>query len=331
MQRWASSWRREIMLALALTLGAVSDAFAQGETELDAGVRLFREQRYADARVQLTAAARANPANGVAAFHLGRIALAEENAEEAVKWLERAHVTDRRNASYHLWLGQAYGAQALRAGKFKQAMLAKKVQRAFEDAVRYDPSSVEARLALTRYYLVAPGFMGGSKDNAQAQAKAIAKLNPYQGRIAAAAIAEAKKDSETAERELQAALAQYPDSAPAYYVLAGSFQRAKQWDKSFDLYESLLSRRPDETNALYFIGRLGALSGQRMERAEAALRRFVALPPREGSSSVASAYLRLGTIQAKRGERDAARASFSAGLKVDPKRSDLKEALAALK
>lgn len=330
MQQWTRGWRA-VAVALTLTLGAVPVASAQSESELDAGVRLFRAQRYADARVQLTAAHRANPGNGVAAFHLGRIALAEENSEEAVKWLERAHAADRRNASYHLWLGQAYGAQALRAGKLKQVSLAKKVQRAFEDAVHYDPSNVEARLALTRYYLVAPGFMGGSKDKAQAQAKEIAKLNPYQGRIAAAAIAEAKKDPATAERELHAALSQYPDSAPAYYVLAGTFQRTKQWDKSFDLYEALLLRRPDETNALYFIGRLGALSGQRLERSEAALRRFVALPPKEGSSSVASAYLRLGTIQAKRGEREAARASFTAGLKVDPKRNDLKEALGALR
>lgn len=330
MQQWKSGWRA-VAVAVTVTLGAVPVASAQSESELDAGVRLFRAQRYADARVQLTTAHRANPGNGVAAFHLGRIALAEENAEEAVKWLERAHATDRRNASYNLWLGHAYGAQALRAGKLKQISLAKKVQRAFEDAVRDDPSNVEARLALTRYYVVAPGFMGGSKDRAQVQAREIAKLNPYQGRIAAAAIAEARKDPATAERELHAALSQYPDSAPAYYVLAGTFQRAKQWDKSFDLYEALLARRPDETNALYFIGRLGALSGQRLERAEAALRRFVALPPKEGSQSVASAYLRLGTIQAKRGERDAARASFSAGLKVDPKRNDLKEALSALK
>lgn len=322
----ASRWTNMVLGAGCLLLVATM-AGAQADTSLDTGVRLFRAQNFAGAKSHLTIAIQANPNSAVAAFHLGRIAIAHENAQEAVKWLEKAVALEPRNASYRLWLGQAYGAQALRASRMKQAFIAKKVQRAFEDAVRLDPSSVEARLALIRYYLVAPGFMGGSRSKAEANAKEISKLNPYQGRIAMAALAEAAKDYERADRELNLAVQTFPDSASAYYVLGGVYQRTRQWDKAFAIYERLLARLPNETNALYFIGRLGALSGQREDRAEEALRRFVTIPPREGSASVASAYLRLGSIQAKHGQRDAARESYTAGLKVDPRRNDLKEAL----
>lgn len=326
----ARRWTTAVLTTGWLLLSAGS-ARAQADTSIEAGARLFREQKLAEAKMQFALAIRTNPSSGVAAFHLGRIAIAHENAEEAVKWLEKAVALEPRNASYRLWLGQAYGAQALRASRMKQAFMARRVQRAFEEAVRLDPASVEARLALIRYYLVAPGFMGGSREKAEAHAAAIRRLNPYQGRIATAALAEASKDYATADRELMAAIAAFPDSASAYYVLGGTYQRTKQWDKSFEMYERLLARRPSETNALYFIGRLGALSGQRLDRAEEALRRFVAIPPREGSASLASAYLRLGTIQSKRGHRDAARDSFTAGLKIDPKRNDLKEALHAVR
>lgn len=309
-------------LLVALPLGALP---AQGGTAANA-ISLFEARRYPEAKAAFEAAARAEPNDPRSAYYLGRIALADGNGEEGARWLERAVKRDGSSALYHYWLGRAYSREALRAGKFKQMQLAGHIREEFESAVRLDPNSVDGRFALMQFYLVAPGLFGGSADKAARQAAEIRRLNPFLGHVAAAAVAEKKKDLAGAEREYQTAVTTYPDSVLGSYALVGLYERTKQYDKAFDVLDRVAGR-PAAQATDYYVGRIAALSGQRLDRGAQALAAYVKREPADGAPSLASAHYRLGMIYERQGKRDLAREEYATTLKLDPGQNDAKDGL----
>jgi tetratricopeptide (TPR) repeat protein len=304
---------------------------AQSADPTAAGVRLFTSRRYAEAKSQLAPVAKADPRNATAAYYLGRIALAEGDGETAAEWLERATAIEPRNSGYFFWLGNAYGREALRASRLKQARLAGRIRGAYEQAVALDPANLDARSGLLQYYVVAPGFMGGSVDKARQQAREIGRRSAFRGRLANGVIAERQKDDAAAEREYAAAVAAAPDSALAYAVLGDLYRRTGQYDKAFATFERMERALPDEASALYLFGRTSAVSGQRLAEGEAALRRYLSARRRDTDPPIASAHFRLGTIYEKLGRRDLARREYEATLKLDPAQKEARDGLARVR
>ena len=318
-------------LAAALVLAAAPFAAAplaaQGAVSTAAGVRLFDSGRFAEAKAQLTAAAQANPQDGTAAFYLGRIALAEGDGDAAARWLERATRLEPRNSSYYFWLGNAYGRQALRTSKIRQARLAGRIRGAYEKAVALDPDNLDARSGLLQYYVVAPGFMGGSVSKAREQAREIGARSAFRGRLANAVIAERQKDMATAEREYAAAVDAAPDSAIAYAALGDLYRRTGRYDQAFATFGRMRRALPNEASALYLIGRTSAVSGERLDEGERALKAFIAGPRKPTDPPLASAHFRLGAIYEKQNRRDLARQEYETTLKLDPDQGEAKAGL----
>jgi tetratricopeptide (TPR) repeat protein len=298
---------------------------------VEEGVRLFQQGRLAEARAALESVASATPSNATALFYLGRIALSGDDAKEAERRFEAAMKLDDRSALYHLWLGRACGTQAQRAGKLSQALLARRTRNEFERAVALDPDYLDAREGLVSYYLQAPGFLGGSVEKAREQAAEIRKRDRLRGTLSDAAIAQDQKDFAGAEREYRSASALYPDSLSPRYGLGLFFARTAKYDEAFATFDSILAARPEELNALYQIGRTGALSGQRLDRAEQALKQFLAAPPREGTPRPAGAHWRLGMVYEKQGRKDMAAEEYRSALAIDPGFAEAKKALAKLR
>jgi tetratricopeptide (TPR) repeat protein len=303
-------------------LGQTASALARGE-------QLFEAKRYEEARAVLSpAAAEGDPR---VAYYLGRLALLEGNAVDAVHWFERAVDGDAGRADYKLWLARAYGREALDASFGRRISLARHVRGTLERAIQIDPENIEARLELLRFYLVAPGVMGGSSRKARDQAAAIARVSPLRGQIAAGAIAEAEDRDADAEREYRAAIDNAPDSVPGYYALGAFYQRTKQYDKAFATYDALLRVAPNEMEVQYQLGRTGALSGSRLDDAERALRTFLERQPDGSGSSLASAHLRLAEVY-ERGKRyDLARREYETVLGLDPRRREARAGLNRLR
>lgn len=317
--------------AAAALAFAAAPLRAQGADPAAAGVRLFNSGRYTEARAQLDAVAKADPRNGTAAFYLGRIELAEGDGEGAAGWLERATRIDARNSSYFYWLGNAYGRQALRASRIKQARLAGRIRGAYERAVALDPNNLDARSGLLQYYVIAPGFMGGSIGKAREQAREIGKRSPFRGNLANGVIAERQKDRAAAEREYAAAVAAAPDSVIAYNVLGDLYRRTGRYDQAFATFERMRRALPNEASALYFIGRTSAVSGQRLADGEQALKQYIAANRKDTDPPLASAHFRLGVIYEKQGKRDEARQAYEATLKIDPGQGEAREGLKRVK
>src|SRR5687767_1585495 len=109
---------RRVALLLAVSAAAVRPSSAQAQAprpELSAAIGHFEHQRYDQAKTQLAAIVAADPRNAEAMLYLGRIALVNRNAGEAIGWLERGVAIEDKSSKLHYWLGVAYGRQASRS------------------------------------------------------------------------------------------------------------------------------------------------------------------------------------------------------------------------
>jgi tetratricopeptide (TPR) repeat protein len=319
--------RNGLFLSLALGLSLLAGSAEAAESRSDEGARLFAARKFEQARLSLEGAVRDDPADALAASYLGRVYLAEGSSDLAIEWMERSIALEPSSAEYHLWLGRAYGYQAIRASVLKQPALAKKVRKEFEQASRLDPDNLEARFGLIEFYLQAPGILGGSEKKAKEQAEEVRKRNELQGHRAFGRIAEHGKDFDQALREYERAGAEFAEKAEPAYWTGALYTRRKEYAKAFDVYEKLLEKNPAEMAACYQIGRVAALSGERLERGAECLRSYLLREPGPDDPSLASAHYRLGLLYEKKGSRELARREYSAALEIEPTLADARQAL----
>ncbi|MDZ7291058.1 MAG: tetratricopeptide repeat protein [candidate division KSB1 bacterium] len=355
------------LLGVLLILCGFSTLCAASDSDIAQGIRLFQARKFDEAKNFFSDFIKTHPQDARAAYYLGRVSLVDNDFDAAIEWFERALEIEKDSALCHLWLGRAYGRKAMSANIIKKASLAKKVLAEFEQAVRLAPDNLEARFALLQYYIMAPGIMGGSKGKAREQAQEIKTYNLLQGHIAFGMIYESEKQYDQAQAEYQNAIAAFPDSIQAYDALALLFQRREQYDEAIALTNDVIARFPDKRkdsylrlgqlhvqmkqydkalasfdqalaldreywNGYYQIGRLGALSGQYLDRAEQGLKIFIENAPKgDNFPSLAWAHVRLGMIYEHRGNKELAAAEFHQALKLDPKHEEAKKALKRVK
>ncbi|HYR45604.1 MAG TPA: tetratricopeptide repeat protein [Thermoanaerobaculia bacterium] len=311
-----------------LALAAFAARAGAPSSRTDEAVRLFDARQFDRARPLLEAALREDPGDARAASYLGRLLLASDELDAAVESLEKSVSLEEGNAEYHLWLGRAYGQKAIRASVLKQPALARKVRKEFERTSQLDPDSLEARFGLIEYYLRAPGVLGGSLEKAREQAREIARRDALQGHRAAGRLAEHEKRFDAALDEYERAGNEFPQSPAPSYWIGSLFEKRKDYERAFAVYERLLETQPTEMTACYQIGRIAILSGQRLERAEQCLKLYLRREPKPDEPSLAWAHYRLGNLYERKGSRDLARREYAEALKLDPVH---REARAALK
>ena len=122
------------------------------------------------------------------------------NMDAAIAEFKAAVAAQPDNSMAHLWLGRALGRKIEKSGPLQAMRMVHDVCREFEQAVALDPNNVEARSDLMEFYLGAPRSFGGGVEKAEAQADAIAKLDPAMGQRARALIAETTKEESGSAR-----------------------------------------------------------------------------------------------------------------------------------
>jgi tetratricopeptide (TPR) repeat protein len=305
--------------AVLLLLATASVAHPQAAPDAtDQASRLVEAGRYQEAKPLLLDLTRREPGNVRAAYLAGRTLVALDDPDPAAKQLERAVQREPRNAEYVLWLGRAYGLQAQRAGTLRQAGLARKTRETFERVLALHAENLDARGHLIEFHLRAPGIVGGDRRRALAYAEEIASRDPYRGALELARVHVAMNNRGGAERTLAAAVSAFPDSAAPRLSLSMALQDAGRFDAAYDVLVPLLATRR-HARALFMVGRIGAVSGQQLDRAERALRDYLALQPASGEPTHAAAHTRLGDIMRHRGDNDAARSAYQAALRLEPR------------
>ncbi len=318
------STNRRAAAALAAFI-VLSPAVRAATCRMDEGVALFESRKFAEARRVFEPCA---TTDAKAAMYSGRAGLAERDFDRGVSFLEKAATLDPKSSEIQLWLGRAYGQQAAKASLFRQASLAGKAHKAFEQAVVLDPDSIDGRLSLIEFYLLAPGIMGGSVSKAREQAAEIRRRDVLKGYQAAGRIAEHEKKYDAAAAEYERASREFPQRKEPYLWRANLAAQQKQNAKAFDILESLLKAQPEQASAYFSIGRFGAISGERLDRAEECLKKYLQHEPTKDEPSLAAARYQLGVVYEKKGDREAARREWQQALALDPGHSGARDALA---
>ncbi|HEX8172192.1 MAG TPA: tetratricopeptide repeat protein [Thermoanaerobaculia bacterium] len=257
----------------------------------------------------------------------GRAALQKGDADTAAKLFEQAVAAEPRNAVYHYLLGGAYGEQAQKSSMFSAAGLAKKALAELTKAVELDPNYTEARLGLIDYYLVAPGFMGGSRDKALAQVAEIKKRDALQGHRAMARVHTRDKKYDLARAEFVQAVREQPSSMKAHYFLAVAYVNEKNWTAAQQELDAAMKLDASYMPIYFRIGQLAARSGLNLARGEEALRKYLRYNPPIDEPGLASAWFQLGTIQEKQGKKADAKQSYVNAQKLAPSSKEVSEAL----
>ena len=318
-------------LALAALVGmAFNVTHAQCSPSIQ---KLVDDDRFDDAKVEVQALLAANAKDDVALHCMGRIYMEMDKPGDAIGWFEKAVAASDKLSIHHLWLANALGAQAPHTNKLKLPFLARHVKSEFDKAVALDSSSIDARHGLIEFYSRAPGIFGGDVNKAKAQAREIVMLNPMRGHVEMALLLESKdKDTVSAERELTAAIDAAPDSTYGYGSLAQFYRRHKRYAEAVAVYERVLNAKPGWVTAHLNIGYNLVLWGEDIDRAEREVKQWLGQPPKSAATpTVAFAHYVLGMAYERQAKKDSARAEYQTALAINPRNTDAKKALDALK
>jgi tetratricopeptide (TPR) repeat protein len=311
---------------LAVTLVA-SAALAQSGNTVQQAAAAFEQGRYNDVK-RLLAAYVGAPTNAEAPYYLGRVAMEQKNIDDAADFFEKAVGMKPNNANYHYWLGSAYGEQVMQANVIKQGMLAGKVRDEFERAVQLDPKHIDARGGLVEFYLMAPGFIGGSEEKAKQQAAAMLRLDPARGHFAMARVYSHAKQPELVEKEFNDWVKAEPSSPQAHTAL-GSYHavNTKNYKAAREELETAVRLDPSYMPAHLRFAQLSVLSNTDLARGEEEARKYLAYKPKTGEPTPARGHYWLGMVLEKQGKKESARKEYEESLRLVPDAKDVTEAL----
>jgi tetratricopeptide (TPR) repeat protein len=275
-----------IQTALFLALG--SSAWAESAAWVRA-YTLYQQTDYSASLSELLPLEKKDAAAyqliGQNEFMLGEYHRATESLEYAV-----GLAPDRPDG--WLWLGRTFGRRAETSSPFTAPGYAAKARQMFERAVALDPANREAVGDLFEYYLEAPGFLGGGESKAAALAAQVARQDPAEGHYYAALIDQERKQYDSAERHLRAALELAPRQVGRVLALArylGLHGRAKESDALFEEAERIA---PETPKVLFERAQVYIRTGRNLDEARRLLRRYLRAPltpgdpPRSGAEAL---------------------------------------------
>ena len=104
-----------------------------------------------------------------------------KDADNAVKYGEKAVALDTTNSNYYFQLGMAYNLKLNKVEMMEKLTYAGKMVDAWKKAVELDSKNLQARQGLIGFYLNAPPIAGGSLEKAKEQANEVIKFKPMFG------------------------------------------------------------------------------------------------------------------------------------------------------
>jgi tetratricopeptide (TPR) repeat protein len=312
---------RSLLLLLALSSAA---ALAAADESAPA---LLAAGRADDAITTLHSKINSSPNDAEAYNLLCRAYFSMSDWDRGISACEKAVALAPNDSRYHMWLGRIYGEKADGSNFFSAASLAGKVRTEFEAAVRLDPNNVDARSDLGEFYLEAPGIVGGGRDKAEAQAQALAALDPVKAGYLKGRIAEKKKDLVGAEKEYRAAIEDSHGSALTWFNLALFFRHQQRWNDMEDAIQHAVSAQVDRPEIIMESGEVLLRSGRSVPVAVKYLRRYLALNSKVEEAPAFKAHYLLGTALEKQGDKQGAAQEYRAALSLAKNFSRAQEAL----
>jgi tetratricopeptide (TPR) repeat protein len=170
---------------------------------VDDAVALYRSKHYAEAKAALEPLARAEPPSPPATYYLGMACLklgGPTSLDDAHGWLGRAVKLAPDNADY---LADYAGVCLLLADRDSSLSLAIEGRDCMTRAIQADPSDIDAREGLMRFYARAPWPLG-EPDKAVALAVEISRRAPARAQAAFRSLADSFETAGRRERAAEA-------------------------------------------------------------------------------------------------------------------------------
>ncbi|MGH9511932.1 MAG: tetratricopeptide repeat protein [Terriglobales bacterium] len=299
-----------VIAIIGLVIGA-APAFAADEAS-----SLLAKGRVDEAIAVLQKEINASPNDAEAHNLLCRAYFSLGQWDRGIVACQKATSLEPNNSRYHLWLGRIYGEKADKSGFLTAAGLASKVRAEFEQAVRLNPNSIDARTDLAEFYLEAPGIVGGGRDKAEAQAQTLAGLDPAKAHWVNGRLDEKKKDFNSAEREYRAAIEASRGSANSWLNLAIFFRHVGRLDDMEAAIQHAAAAQMDPTGAVMDAAELLIRTRRNVPESVRLLRQYLSSQATVEQAPAFKAHYLLGTALEQQGDKQAAASEYRAALSM---------------
>jgi len=195
--------------------------------------------------------------------------------KKAAENFEKARAGDPGKSDYEMWLGRAFGRRAETSSPFTAPAHASKARQHFEKAVELNPANQEALSDLFEYYLEAPGFLGGGLDKAAKVSDQIAAIDPVEGHVTQARLAEKKKAFDTAEHHLRMAAQMAPQQVGRLIDLAKFLANRGRYQESERSFRKAEKIAPNSPKLIYARADLYIQQGRNLKTAEQLLKLYL--------------------------------------------------------
>lgn len=203
------------------------------QSGFDKGEKLFKEEKYEQARPVFESFLNENPVHLKTIEYLGDIAAHNKSWDKAIGYFQKLKKMRPLEANYYYKYGGALGMKAKQVDKFKALGMIGEIKESFERAIELNPKHIEARWALVMLYLHLPGIVGGSESKALQYSNELLKLSPVDGYLSKGQIDEYFKRYSLAEIQYKKAVALGSTKIGAR-LLANLYQnKMKQPDKKW--------------------------------------------------------------------------------------------------
>jgi tetratricopeptide (TPR) repeat protein len=334
-----------------------------GESPGAAAEALIRVGHWKRARAILEPEVKAHPEDPEIAYLLVQVKAAFGDFAGALPLAQHAAELDAKNSNYHLKLGQVYGEMAARASIFAAGPLAVKFRKEVEISLELDPKNLEALDSMMQFKFQAPSLMGGDKNQARVLAEEITRLNPSDGYLAHAELAELEKNSaevevyylkaveadprnyralislaefdthsphakyDRATKYAQQALQLDPSRVDAYWILARVFALQERWGDLDPILAASERNVRDDLRPFCETARALLEIGKNFPKAHASLEKYLSQEPEGKEPDAADAHRLLGILFEKEGRNAEARAEIQTALQLRPNFRDAKDDL----
>jgi tetratricopeptide (TPR) repeat protein len=302
----------------------------QSDANLDEAIEFYGKGKYSQAVNMFQKLADASPSKPEIRIWLGKSYLKIREWDKAVREMEKAVQLQPSNARYHLWLGRACGDRASHSNFLKAPGWARRVVREFETARKLAPEDLDVRFDLLEFYLEAPGFMGGGKDKAEAEVKAIAGLSSEKGYVARATVYSKNKKWDMARKELQQAVLDYPQSFSACKDLADFLLDRNDFEGALGYAKKALLLESQSKRARLIAAAAKIRLKTDLDEVAETLRDFAAGSLSDGDPSFEEVYYWLGECFLAKGDKVKALESFKSALAFNPEFGRAKDGLSKL-
>lgn len=170
----------------------------------------------------------ANRDNARLVAYYGHVVMQFGDLRDGLKLTKRAVALDPNCASCHLYRFEALAKRAKTVNHFRALMALPKLRKQLELADKLNPGLGDVQWGWIRFDLALPAAVGGGFDNARQHAQLLRRIDPVDGRLAQAQIAEAAGQPQAALAAYRAAALHHPQDPRGLFALGRALFREGQ-------------------------------------------------------------------------------------------------------